>query len=286
MAAKDLELAVEGARERRRSLASSIVRRIKHSQLSGAFDGLREATEQQREQRQVTARAMAAWRSPIQVQVFEAWVKDVHAAKVQKTDEAKDVVPASFTAFVPYKSFEDSLSYTRTTLSPPVASPHVVVGSDPQISMGVINKQFFVPPREMQSSAKLCAVGAPVHAVRASNLTKGNIDSTSDAPYSILEDSDAVQVELSTNDLAEAAVQGEHQLMSALAAAEAPFAAKLRSANTALQVEVESLTERLGVKVFSCAKFRKESQGVVALLERRSKSSCLPPPPSRIWSWL
>jgi hypothetical protein len=249
LAAKDLELAVEGARERRRSLASSIVRRIKHSQLSGAFDGLREATEQQREQRQVTARAMAAWRSPIQVQVFEAWVKDVHAAKVQKTDEAKDVVPASFTAFVPYKSFEDSLSYTRTTLSPPVASPHVVVGSDPQISMGVINKQLFVPPREMQSSAKLCAVGAPVHAVRASNLTKGNIDSTSDAPYST-------------------------------------FAAKLRSANTALQVEVESLTERLGVEVFSCAKFRKESQGVVALLERRSKSSCLPPPPSRIWSWL
>jgi hypothetical protein len=33
---------------------------------------------------------MAAWRSPIKVQVFEAWVQDVHGAKVQKTDEAKD----------------------------------------------------------------------------------------------------------------------------------------------------------------------------------------------------
>ncbi len=188
MVAKDLELAVEGARERRRSLASSIVRRIKHSQLSGAFGGLREATEQQREQRQVTARAWRHGEAPSKSRYLR------HGCRMCMVQRSKRP------------------TRQRTSFQP----PHVVVGSDPQISMGVINKQCFVPPREMQSSAKLCAVGAPVHAVRASNLTNGNIDSTFDVP-----------------------------------SAEAPFAAKLRSANTALQEEVESLTERLGVEVFS-----------------------------------
>ena len=152
LAAKDLELAVEGAREHRRSLASSIVRRIKQSRLPGAFDGLREATEHHLEQRQVTKRVMtAACQSPIQVQVFESRVQNVHTAKVQTTDEAKDkAIPAPFADCVPYKSFEDPHTYTLITLSPSLAWTQVVAVCDSEIAMGIINKQTSAPPREVQ----------------------------------------------------------------------------------------------------------------------------------------